>query len=149
MIIASSTAGFLPLHVYEGSALERALDICHAINAFALAEFDLATPDPRKLEDVSLREMLDALAMVEAWNARPRISGETTSISFVPAERLIAAVYTLLHFHIPSADGDSDDDHIPVRFTKRSGGENVTHFLCVGSRLARPDEGDNEAEVAT
>lgn len=149
MIIASSTTGFLPLHVYEGPALERALDICHAINAFALAEFDLATPDPRKLKDLSLREMLDALAMVEAWNARPRISGETTSISFVPAERLIAAVYTLINFHNPSAIGDCDDDHIPARFTKRHWGDDVTHFLCVGSRLARPAEGDNEAEVAT
>lgn len=138
MTLASPTTGFLPAHVHEGPALDRAREICRAINAFALAELDLATPDPRKLENLTLREMLDALATVEAWNDRPRVSGEAHSTSMVPAERLIAAVYTLIHFSDPSAIGDKDDDHIPVRFTKRHWGDDVTHFLAIGSRVAQP-----------
>lgn len=144
--LVAPTAGFGLNHIYEGPELERALEICHAINAFALEEFDLATADPATVRDLSLREMLDAVDMVMAWNDRPRVEGVAHSISFVPAERLIAAVYTLVNFAARSPCGDADDDHIPVRCTQRQWGTDYVHFLAVGNRRkSQSDDAEDES----
>lgn len=65
----------MPLHLYEGPELERAHTIVHAINAFALDGMGLAHADPKPLADLSLQEMIDAVRIVECYNARPRMFG--------------------------------------------------------------------------
>ncbi len=149
--LAPETCGFLPLHLYEGPNLERALTICHAINSLAMASMGLGdgADAPRVLRDLSLRDMLDAIDTVEVWNARPRISGVPYSQSMVPAERLIAAAYTLLHFFDKSA-ADKDDDHVPVQFAFKHWGDAMVHFLLVGNRPAADfaEQDDDEQEAA-
>lgn len=134
--LADPTCGFLPLHLYEGPEMERASAICHAINSLAMAGMGLGdgADAPRLLRDLSLRDMLDALDTVERYNNRPRVSGVGYSVHMVPAERLIAAAYTLLHFFDKSADKDGDD--VPVRFAFTHWGDQMVHFLLVGNRPA-------------
>lgn len=146
--LAPATCGFLPMHLYEGAELQRSLDICDAINAFAMEAMGLGKADPKKVADLSLREMLDALETVERWNSRPHTSGIGYSVAMVPAERLIAAVYTLVHFFNRSANGDKDDDHMPVRFTQRRWGTDYVHFLLIGDREAAEFEADEDEEQA-
>lgn len=145
---ADTTCGFLPLHLYEGTELDRAMDICHAINLFAMEGMGFgAKADVEPLRDLTLREMLDAVDMVEAWNDRPKMNGFGYTCCMVPAERLTAAVYTLLHFFDRSAC-DQDGDHIPVRFRFRSWGTDYVHFLLVGNREAQEFEVDEEEDEA-
>lgn len=132
--LAPATTGFLPGHLYEGPELERAQEICAAINAFGLETMGLAKADPANVRHLSLRQMLDAFAVVERWNDRPHTNGVSHSICMVPAERLVAAVYTLVHFADPSPCGDEDDDTLPARFTQRRWGDDFVHFLLIGSR---------------
>lgn len=146
--LAPATCGFLPLHVYEGPDLDRALDICHAVNAFAMEAMGLGKADPKAVADLSLRDMLDALETVKRWNRRPHMDGVSYSTSMVPAERLIAAVFTLVNFADPSPCGDKDDDHMAVRFTQRRWGDNYVHFLLIGDRLASEVESDEDEEEA-
>lgn len=142
---AESSCGFLPLHLYEGADLERARNIVHAINLFALDGMgigvDRARPDV--IADLSLQDMLDAVRTVERWNARPKMMGVGYSQSMVPDDRLTAAVYTLIHFHDQHAIGDADGDHIPVQFTAQHWGDKVVHFLLVGAR-PKPDAMDED-----
>lgn len=143
-IHVDATAGFLPLHLYDGPEFERAQRVCAAINAFALEEFGLATARPADLIDVSLQDMLDCVRLVERWNARPKMYGVSYETIMVPDDRLTAAVYTLLHFKSRSAD--KDDDSIPVRYREKRWGEETVHFLLVGARPASEiDEDESEA----
>lgn len=147
--IADPTCGFLPLHLYEGPELERAQSICAAINSLAMAGMGLGdggAAAPKLLRDLSLRDMLDALDTVERYNDRPKISGVGYSVCMVPAERLIAAAYTLLHFFDKSAS-DQDGDDVPVQFAFSHWGEQRVHFLLVGNRPAA-DLADDEEEEA-
>lgn len=143
---AAASCGFLPLHLYEGASLERASGICSAINSFAMESMGFG-PVPaanrKMLEPMPLRAMLDAVAEVERFNERPRMFGVNYGAYMVPAERLVAAVYTLLNF-APTRSDDKDDDEIPVRFTARDKwtGEDVVHFMLVGQR--RKDDLDDE-----
>lgn len=147
--LAPATCGFLPVHLYEGPELERALGICSAINAFGLEELGLAKADPKAIADLSLRDMLDALETVERWNRRPHTTGGNRWTSMVPAERLTASVYTLVHFCNRASCGQSSDDHVPVRFTTRRWGEDIVHFLAVGARVATEiDEFDEQEDAA-
>jgi hypothetical protein len=138
--LAPASTGFLPTHVYEGPELERAKDICSAINAFAMEGMGLGKADVAKVQDLSLREMLDALALVERWNDRPKTEGVPYTLSIVPDERLVAAVYTLVNFADLSPDGDEESDDIPVRFTQRRWGDEYVHFLLIGNRNKRDVE---------
>ncbi len=142
--LTPATTGFLPTHLYEGPALERAKDICHAINAFAMETMGLGKADVAKVKDLSLREMLDALEMVKRWNDRPVTDGVSYSVCMVPAERLIAAVYTLVHHCNRSPCGDEDDDDILVRFTQHRWGDDYVHFLLIGNRDAKEMEGESD-----
>lgn len=144
MILAPATCGFLPIHVYESPELERAKTICHAINQFAMESMGLGKADAEKIADLSLRDMLDALEVVERWNARPRMHGVASSSTMVPAERLIAAVYTLIHFRELRPIGDEDGDTMPVRFTQRRWGTEYVHFLLVGNRDASTVQREEE-----
>lgn len=145
-IYANATCGFLPLHLYEGLELERALTIVHAINTFALDGIGLAHADPKPLADLSLQEMLDAVRIVERYNERPRMLGVGNSLTMVPADRLIAAVYTLINFYNPSAHDGDDGDDIPVRFTARRWGDETVHFLLIGARPKQTLEDDKTEE---
>lgn len=147
--LADPTCGFLPVHLYEGPELDNALDICRAINSLAMCSMGLGCGVPELLRDVSLREMLDALDTVERWNDRPRISGVSYSVSMVPAERLIAAAYTLINFHLRPQDEGTD---VIVRFDKERWGETTAHFLAVCQRPLDEMDGeddDMDAENAT
>lgn len=143
-IYADDTCGFLPLHLYEGPDLARAAAICNAINLFAMEAMGIGKADVEPLRDLTLREMLDAVETVERYNARPKMTGQSYSLHMVPAERLTAAVYTLMHFFDRRAT-DSDGDHIPVRFTYRHWGEDYVHFLVVGGRPASEINSEDEA----
>lgn len=145
-MLASLTTGFFPVHIYEGPDLERAKDICHAINAFAMETMGLGKADPAKVRELSLREMIDAVALVERWNDRPQMDGISYSVCMVPAERLVAAVYTLVHFCRRSPCGDEDDDDIIVRFTQRHWGDDMVQFLLVGNREKKEVDEDGEGE---
>lgn len=140
MTIVPATTGFMPTHLYDGPDLDRAQAICAAINAFAMETMGLGKADPAKVRDLSLRQMLDAVALVEQWNDRPHLNGVAHSICMVPAERLVAAVYTLVHFCQLSPCGDTDDDDIIVQFTQRRWGVDMVQFLVVGSRDAKATE---------
>ena len=83
--------------------LDRAKQIVGAITDRSLFKMGFLEGRPvGSLEGVSLAEMLDATAAVEAENERAaeeaRQSGGSYSIMSVPAERLIAAVYAVEHY---------------------------------------------------
>ena len=151
--VAPATCGFLPLHLYDGPDLERAADICSAINLFALEGIGLGgRADPKLLRDLSLQDMLDAVQMIKIWNDRPRMIETSHSIRVVPDDRLTAAVYALIHFHNPYAAyalihfhnpyaAGAYQDEVPAQFTLRRFGDDITHFLLVGGRY-RSDQED-------
>lgn len=82
--------------------IARARDIVRAVNARCYATVGIEIELP-SLEGVSLAEMIEAKQVVQNLNAAneaaAKISGGSYSISMVPADRLIAAVYTLDHYH--------------------------------------------------
>lgn len=138
-----STAGFLPLHAFWGAEFDRAQQIVASINSLAMESMGLRKAETKILHDLTLRDMLDAVSVVEAWNKMPSQSGVSRSVYMVPAERLTAAAYTLLHFFDRTASTE-DDDHIPVQFTFRHWGDEITHFLLVGSRPTQEIDDDEE-----
>ncbi|WP_439392386.1 hypothetical protein ACRQ5Q_22585 [Bradyrhizobium sp. PMVTL-01] len=81
--------------------LSRAREIVQAINARCFVTIGLDKDLP-SLEDVSLGEMMEATNMVrnanQAARAAAEINGGGCTISIVPDDRLIAAVYTLHHY---------------------------------------------------
>lgn len=133
----AATCGFLPLHLYEGPELERAQDICAAINAFAMAAMGLGNANPKAVADLSLRDMLDALDTVERWNDRPKMEGVGYSMCMVPAERLIAAVYTLVNFPLRPQDDGQD---LIVRFDNRHWGTDYVNALVVVRHERKEDD---------
>lgn len=141
---AAPTCGFLPLHLYEGPELDRAMRVCADINAFALAAMGIGNATPKAVEGLSLRDMLDALDTVERWNARPKMEGVGYSMCMVPAERLIAAVYTLVNFPLRPQDGDQD---LIVRFDSKHWGTDYVNALVV-IRQERKDEDEESEEAA-
>lgn len=141
---AAPTCGFLPLHLYEGPELDRAMRICADINAFALATMEIGSPDPKGVADLSLRDMLDALDTVERWNARPKMECVGYSMCMVPAERLIAAVYTLVNFPLRPQDDGQD---LIVRFDSKHWGTDYVNALVV-IRQERKDDDDEMEDAA-
>lgn len=89
-----------------------------------IVKFDLvgvvpgAKPSIEKLRDLSLQEMLDAVRQVERDNARaePDANG-SRYFSVVPDDRLVAAVYTWLHYCAPGYHDPGDDDDAIVHCT--------------------------------
>lgn len=122
------TAGFYPLHAFWGPDFDWACNVVHAINSFALEVMDLAKAKPDLIQDLSLRELLGAVDLVEAWNQCPFQEGQYREIFMVPADRLTAAVYTLLHFRLHSP---SDDQDLLARFSETRSDGDVDHLLLV------------------
>lgn len=89
--------------------------IVSEINAFGLYSIGVGRePDPAKLKDLSLQDMLDAVRQIERDNEAARAKGIATNTSFdiqiVPDDRLTAAVYSLLHYSLPPYRNVADDD---------------------------------------
>jgi hypothetical protein len=107
---------------------ERAYAIVRAINSLGLGTIGIGKPDAAILEDVSLRDMLDAAEFVDMDNkTRPANADGSRSFSLHPDPRLISAVYTLLHYRARSR---FDEDEMVVGFADKLG----LHFLVVGIR---------------
>lgn len=81
--------------------IERARNIVKAVNARCFVTIGLERELP-SLDGVSLAEMIEAKAIVDNVNkssaAAAKISGGGYSISVVPDDRLIAAVYCMDHY---------------------------------------------------
>lgn len=94
-------------------SLVRARKIVRAINAQAFAAAGM-TPDvaPGWLANVSLVEMLEAKTIVRSNNCRIRSNQSGIKLlDFEPDDKLIAAVYTILHYSasggiVVSGDGE-------------------------------------------
>lgn len=122
-----TTSGFAPHHLYMTPALDRAMEISRSINSFGLWTMGVESPkddDRWRLSDLSIREMLDAVDLVEQWNDRPG----GNSATLVPAERLTAAVYVLLHYPLRPQDDDQD---MIVGFDDARYGTTFKHALIV------------------
>lgn len=82
---------------------ERAIDICQRINARAFLAMGVTErPDLPSLEGVTLRQMLEAAAIVRLANGDARLVDGRRHVYVVPDDRLVAAVYVGLTFE-PSA----------------------------------------------
>lgn len=84
--------------------LERASEIVAAIcyRSFHAMDMGISALPERPLEGVTLAEMLEARALVEAQNneatAAQRSIGGSITISIIPDDRLIAAAYALENY---------------------------------------------------
>lgn len=77
----------------------RALKIVRAINDRGFLCMEMVKPeDIDSLEGVSLSDMIEATRAVEAINKEADQKGGPHTIYIVPADRLIAAVYTLENY---------------------------------------------------
>jgi hypothetical protein len=81
---------------------DRAKTIVGAINDRAFVSMGIGDGALPSLEGVSLAEMIEAATVVRALNTaaevRQRAEGGSVTISVVPDDRLIAAVYCMEHF---------------------------------------------------
>lgn len=108
--------------------LERAKDIVAGINSYCFSTMGLRSAEPDRLKDVTLQQMVAAEALVRAWNNRPTFESEAKTMCFVPDPRLIAAVYTFLHYD-PRDRATGEDN---VILTAEVGGR--YQFLLLGQR---------------
>lgn len=147
--LAPESCGFLPLHLYDGPTMDRSIAICDAVIAFAMESMGFV-PVPAQaralLDPLSLRDMLDAIDEVERYNTRPAMNGVSRSVHMVPAERLLAAVYTLLNF-APTRSDEKEDDEIPVRFTAKRWGDDYVHFMLIGQRLKSEVDSEEDEDL--
>ncbi|MEW6256928.1 MAG: hypothetical protein AB1592_13315 [Pseudomonadota bacterium] len=118
---------------------ERAQDIVSAINARCFVTMGI-DQELYSLEGVSLAEMIEAAAIVQAKNAaaeaHARAHGGGYSISMVPAHRLIAAVYVVEHYE-PARE--------PILYLPRLGfftDRVALALVAMDSREAEQDEED-------
>lgn len=120
---------------------ERAQEIVTAINARCMVSMGIDQP-LGSLQDVSLAEMLEAKSIVEAKNAAAQAhaseNGGGYSISMVPADRLIAAVYVVGHYQ-PSRK--------PVLYLPQPGLFTDRVALAVVAMESKEAEQDEEEEV--
>lgn len=79
-------------------SFEHALDICKRITARAFLAMGVSeSPVLPSLAGVSLREMLDAAAIVDRWNKDQKVGNGGRTYYVVPGEPLIAAVFVGVH----------------------------------------------------
>jgi len=120
---------------------ERAQEIVTAINARHMVSMGIDRP-LGSLQDVSLAEMLEATSIVEAKNAaaeaHAREHGGGYSISIVPDDRLIAAVYVVDHYQ-PSRE--------PILYLPNPGLFTDRVALAVVAMESKEAERDEEEEV--
>lgn len=132
-------SGFYPEHLYWTPEFERAEDIVGAMCDLYLGDIGCA-PDELPAADkfeaacnllahLSLSDMLNARSLVEQWNERPSGPGGKWFMC-VPEDRLIAAIYTLVHYTYCASP---DTNYVVV---ERRTPVNI-HSLQVRSRPAR------------
>lgn len=100
-------SGFNPEHLYLTPEFEHATDVVGAMCDLYLGDLgwmpdELPSADRFEnacnlLAHLSLSDMLNARQVVEQWNERPAGPGGKTFMC-VPEDRLIAAIYTLVHY---------------------------------------------------
>lgn len=128
------------LTIPEGEDLVRAISIVAAINSFVYESMGLGTAHPKPLAELTLREMLDAVDAVKAWNGRP----DRTSAHMVPDDRLTAAVYAWLHYSGTTRAFEPDGDELVLVASERG----LKKFLLIGLRHPSKfadDDDDHEA----
>ncbi len=128
------TCGFYPMHLYLGADFEAAEAIMSAVCDFSLAELGLADVTAAHLDllrPLDLADFLAAKAVVERFNARRVPAGASKSFRVVPDDRLIAAVYTWLHYCAGRDVGDPDESIV------RADQGEQRHFLFAVSRTTR------------
>ena len=109
-------------------------DIVTEICRFQFSEMGIGpAPDIEKLKQVSLRQMLDAAHAIERQNAEAKAVDGTRTFSVVPDDRLVAAVYTWLHYCAPGYHdvGDGDDSIVHIKI------DSNIHGLIKWARPAR------------
>lgn len=93
-------------------------EIVAQIVMFGLSGIVDVRPDFERLRHLSLQEMLDAVRQAERDNARAEPDADgSKSFSVVPDDRLVAAVYTWLHYCAPGYHDPGDDDDAIVHYT--------------------------------
>lgn len=126
--------------------LEQAQDIVAAINHRAFITNGLKEDQPlAALSNVSLAEMLEAAEAVRAENRRreqaAKGTGESYSISMVPAERLIAAVFVAENYQ----PGKSPILSLPCNSLLSDTGQAALLFWPI-DRDELEDEGSDDLE---
>lgn len=109
------TCGFYPVHLYLGETYDRADQIIDAICCFSLAEIGLTEVTPETIATLARLDLADMLAaknVIDLMNRMPVPAGAPRTIHVVPDDRLIAAVYTWLHY---CAGDDTGRDNVVVR----------------------------------
>ena len=124
--------------------LDRAQEIVVAINERALHHMGLPINREIDLASVTLPEMLEAVAVVQAENKRVEAAAKGTGTSYsrrvVPAERLVAAAYALQHF-----DADPGETEPLVSWPgKRFLGEQYVKVLAIAEVLQSDEAGDDD-----
>lgn len=116
--------------------LKKASDIVAAINSFAFESEGIEKKaDIKTLENLSLSEMLSAVAVVNAMNDEESKKSGTRTIYIVPDDRLTAAVYTFLHFYPAYADNDGSGDEFILKIADApANGRVEVGFLMRGAR---------------
>lgn len=122
-------------HVSSADAkLQRAIALNKAMVTIALEREGLAhtsTADINLLREASLVELSEAGRIVDAFQKdQPANADGSRSFSMVCDDRLVAAIYTFLHFTLPPASRPHEQDYVIVR---HSDGHHVW-FLISGSR---------------
>lgn len=116
--------------------LDRAREIVKAINARCFVHMGLEHDLP-SLEGVSLADMVEATAMIRNVNkvnqAAAKFSGGQYSVTMVPDDRLIAAVYAIDHYPMSNE---------PVLALPRPGGKRLCALAVVNIPVPAEEEED-------
>ncbi len=114
-------------------ALNRAKAICAAINDRCFFNIGI-TETVGSLKDLSLAEMLEAKRIVKNKNRSADLENGVRAISLIPDDRLIAAAYTLEHFH---ADEEESVISVPL-------GANIKALAVIIIDRPETDSDENE-----
>ena len=124
---------------------DRASEIVAAINARLFATMDIGDGALNSLADISLADMIEAKRVVEQANEAsrdgPREPGESYSISMVPDDRLIAAVYCAERFPV---DGEEPILCLPLSENERFWNEPKTHKALIFAPVSLTEDDDDE-----
>ena len=95
------------------------------------------------LRGASLLELTQAGPIVRAHDQAKAPSADgTRTFSMVCDDRLVAAVYTFLHFTLPPASSPHDEDYVVLSLTDTT----HTYFLISGARERQDDDEEGEEE---
>lgn len=127
------TCGFVPEHLYFTPQFDRALALVGAMVEVSIETMGVrvSRADVDLLKGASLAELVEAARLVEVYNRRPQTT-PYREIMVTVDDRIVAAIFTLLHYAVPPYHEPDDRDEPIARMAI---GEHV-HFLVRGSRRA-------------